>query len=147
MDLAPRRAGYAVDDRRWLRDRHGFDTTLGVTLDGSLFPAERFPDGTVPSGTVLAQATDSRLWGPFDPAATDGRQTPAAGRVGLLLEPQTVAAGRRNSCAMLDAGAVLADYLPTPPTGVTGAAAALGVLTDAVRAALPRVRFTNGKGA
>ena len=145
MDLAPTRAGYAVDDRRWLRDRHGLTTTLGVTLDGSLFPAARFPDGSVPSGTVLAQVTATRLWGPFDPAATDGRQTPAAGAIGHLLEPQKVATGRRNTCALLDAGGVMADYLPTAPAGVTGAAAAVGVLNAAARAALPRVRYTNGK--
>jgi hypothetical protein len=147
MDLAPTRTSFGVDDRRWLRDTAGLRQTLGVTLDGSLFDSTRFPDGTVPSGTVVAQVTATRLWGPFDPAASDGRQTPALGKVGHLLEPQTVKPGRRNTCAVLDDGDVLADYLPTPPAGVTGAAAAIGVLTNAVRTALSRVRYTNGKAA
>ena len=42
---------------------------------------------------------------------------------------------------------MLRDYLPTPPTGVTGAAAAVGVLTNAVEAVMPRIRYTNGKAA
>lgn len=137
-DLTTERFEYGTDDRRWLRDHTGFAGTLGLTLDGSLFSASRFPDGVVPSGTVLAKVTASGLWGPYDPAATDGRQTatPKASRVMFLLEARTVRPGRRITTAGLDHGRINTTYLPKPPTGVTGAAAAVGVLDDAARAAM-----------
>lgn len=120
-------AEYGTTDRRWLRDVHGLDDTLGVTLDGSLFPAGTFVDGVVKSGTHLGQVTATRLWGPYDNAATDGRQTSR----GLLAAHRVVASGTRVQAAVLDHGAVIRNYLPTN-SGHDAAA----------EADLPRVRFT-----
>jgi hypothetical protein len=36
------------------------------------------------TGQVLCQITATGLYGPYDPAAADGRQTPTAGKCGLL---------------------------------------------------------------
>lgn len=120
---------YGTTDRRWLRDLHGLDNTIGATLDGNLFPANRFPDGVVPSGTVLAQVTGSRLFGPYDNAATDGRQTAR----GHLAAHRQVVAGARTQAALLDHGAVLRNFLPTNSG-----------LDSAAEAELSRVRYTNG---
>jgi len=120
-------AEYGTTDRRWLRDVHGLDDTLGVTLDGSLFPAARFPDGVVPSGVVLGQVTATRLWGPYDNAATDGRQTAR----GHLAAHRIVAAGVRVQAAVMDHGAVIRNYLP-----------ANAGLDAAAEAELVRVRYS-----
>jgi hypothetical protein len=140
-DLAPIRTDYTAEDRRWLRDIHGLTDTVGGTLDGSLFTAAAFPGGVVRSGTVVAQVTaagaSQRLFGPYDPAAADGRQTPASGRTYLLVDTHTVAAGRRVSVALLDHGAVLRNLLPAQAT-------AAGRCDAAAEGGLPRVRFTNG---
>lgn len=120
-------AEYGTTDRRWLRDTHGLDNTLGCTLDGSLFPEAKFPDGVVPSGVVLAQVTATRLWGPYDNAATDGRQTAK----GHLVAHRQVAAGVRVQAAVMDHGAVIRNYLPTNHG-----------LDAAAEAELPRIRYT-----
>lgn len=134
-EMTPTRTEYAVEDRRWLRDVHGLTDTLGATLDPAAFTAAAFPDGRIPSGTVLGRITATDLWGPYDPAAADGRETNA----GHLLDVTVVKAGR-VSVAVLDHGAVLRDYLPTQATTA-------GRLDSAGEADLPRVRYTNGKGA
>jgi hypothetical protein len=120
-------AEYGTTDRRWLRDVHGLDDTLGVTLDGSLFPPADFPDGTVPSGVLLGQVTATRLWGPYSNAATDGRQTAR----GHLAAHRVVAPGVRVQAAVMDHGAVIRNYLPT----------AAG-LDAAAEAELTRIRYT-----
>lgn len=43
------------------------NTTAGVTA--------HYPNGYIPSGCVLGQETATGLYGPYDPNATDGRQT------------------------------------------------------------------------
>lgn len=135
-ELTINRTDYSADDRRWIRDHTGFRATVGVTLNGSLFSALRFPDGTVPSGTVLAavepdEPGGSSLWGPYDPAATDGRESAEPGRVGFLLEARQVRPGARVSTALLDHGRIETRYLPTSPIG-----GAVGLLDDDVRAAV-----------
>ena len=131
------RSSYVPPDRRWLRDHTGFKTTSGATLDGDLFGALRFPDGVVPCGTVVAQVTSTRLWGPYDPAATDGRQLAERGRVGHLQDDVKVRPGRRTVTSILDAGGIEARYMPGSPIG-----GAVGLLDDNVRAALAgRARY------
>lgn len=54
---------------------------LGGTLDISKFTAaQHFPNGYIPSGTVLGVVTATGLLGPYLDAATDGTQT----AVGIL---------------------------------------------------------------
>lgn len=143
MDLAPVRTEYGGEDRRWLRDTHGMTDTIGVTLAGDAFPTSQFPNGTVPSGTVLAFDTALGLHVPYDNAydadtVTAGQQ--ANGRDvarGHLLDSVSISAGRRVSAAMLDHGAVLRNFLPTLPT-------AAGRLDAPAEADLPRIRYSNG---
>lgn len=134
-EMTPTRTDYAVEDRRWLRDVHGLTDTIGATIDPASITTAAFPDGLIKSGTPLGRITASRLWGPYDPAATDGRSTAA----GHLLDA-TVVKANRVSVAVLDHGAILRDYLPTQ-------ASTVGVLDTAGEADLPRIRYTNGKGA
>lgn len=115
--IAQRRTSYGGGDHRWLADLHGLNSTEPGTLNGDLFPAGTFPDGLVPSGVVLGRVTASGLLGPYDDAASDGRQTAA----GHLVSDQIVSAGSRNDAALVTHGAVLRDQLP-PNSGLNAAA-------------------------
>ncbi|GAA3838691.1 hypothetical protein GCM10022403_083920 [Streptomyces coacervatus] len=69
-------------DRDWLASRHGTDSTETVTLDLSKFakathyvePSAGQPHGYVRSGVPIGRITVSGLYGPYDPAAKDGRE-------------------------------------------------------------------------
>lgn len=145
-DLAPERTTYGTEDRRWLRDIHGLTDTIGATLNGDLFPPAAFPDGVIPSGTVLARVTTTNLWGPYDPnfdadpvaagVQTDGRNVAR----GHLLDTTQIAPARRVSVAVMDHGAVLRNFMPGPALLPTTA----GRLDAAAETALSRVRYTNG---
>jgi hypothetical protein len=67
------------EDRRWMGARKGADTCRSVTLDVSTFAAVHVTTGNggIPSGTVLAKITASGKYGPYDPAAADGREIEA----------------------------------------------------------------------
>ncbi|WP_431941674.1 head decoration protein [Nocardia grenadensis] len=70
--------GFVGENRSWLQSAHGTDPNAnpGVTLDVSKFTeATHYPDGFVRSGIVLGQVTATKLYGPYDPDATDGRET------------------------------------------------------------------------
>jgi hypothetical protein len=70
----------------------------GITLDMATVPVNgtgapiTLPDGTTVAagqaylryGQFMARITASGLYGPYDPAATDGRQTPTRGAFGFL---------------------------------------------------------------
>ncbi|MBD0741919.1 head decoration protein [Streptomyces sp. CBMA152] len=68
-------------DRDWLASRHGTDSTETITLDLTKFSknthyVEAAPGqihGYVRSGVPVGRITASSLYGPYDPAATDGR--------------------------------------------------------------------------
>lgn len=106
--IAQTRVRYGGGDHRWMADVHGLNSTEGGTLDGSLFPAATFPDGLVPSGVDLGRVTATKLLGPYDDAATDGRQT----AVGHLVSDQIVRPDSRNDAALYTHGAVLRNRLP-----------------------------------
>ncbi|MGV0042026.1 head decoration protein [Mycobacterium colombiense] len=73
-DISLQSTSYAVGDRRWLLAEP--DVKLNVTLDISKFTAgTHFPNGYIPSGTVVGIVTTGGLAGPYDDAASDGRQT------------------------------------------------------------------------
>lgn len=88
MDLSTRVRSYGVEDRSWLASGHGTEamSDTGVTLDLSLFTPQATyypaPGNFIKSGLVLAKVTATGLFGPYVPAATDGRQT----AVGLLFD-------------------------------------------------------------
>lgn len=72
-DISMTTRAFQVGDRRWLLGEP--DYKPNVTLDISKFTAgTHYPNGFIPSGTVVGQVTATRLFGPYDPAANDGRQ-------------------------------------------------------------------------
>ena len=71
---------FVGENRSWLQSDHGVEPneTAGITLDVSKFTAAtHYPDGYIPSGIVLGKVTATGLYGPYDNAASDGRQTAA----------------------------------------------------------------------
>lgn len=84
------------EDRRWLGARLGTDSMRSVTLDVSTFAAAHLSaKGAVPSGTVLARITATGKYGPYDPAAGDGRNVAA----GHLFSTTKVGAGDGSDLA------------------------------------------------
>lgn len=69
-------------DRDWLASRHGTDSTETITLDLTKLtknthyvePTAVQPHGYVRSGVPVGRITASGLYGPYDPAAKDGRE-------------------------------------------------------------------------
>jgi hypothetical protein len=128
---------YQVEKRSWLIPQPG-SVGPGYTPSGTLLPSlftagTHYPNGFIPSGTVLGRVTASGYLGPFDPAATDGRQT----AVGLLFSSVGVNAA-----------------VPTQPVGGAFVAAfavvrtaklpfqsGVGSLTAAARTALATIYF------
>ena len=114
---------YVAEDRSWLGSRDGTDVTQTVTLDTSTFTeATHFPDGYIPSGTVLGRITATDLWGPYDDDATDGREV----GVGFLYSNTKVRTGGPTVGAPIHwRGVIRADRLPrlTTETGGLDAAA------------------------
>lgn len=75
-DISLQTTSYQVGDRRWLLSPHGTDYTPGATLDISKFTAgTHYPNGYIPSGTVVGKVTATGKVGPYDDTASDGRQT------------------------------------------------------------------------
>ncbi|GHI41109.1 head decoration protein [Streptomyces violascens] len=91
--------------RDWLASRHGTDATETITLDLSLFtththyvePAAGNPHGYVRSGVPVGRIKASGLYGPYDPAAKDGREVLA----GLVYAEAAYTAGTTNVPAAL----------------------------------------------
>lgn len=79
LDIAVETEGFeGNEDRRWIGSRMGMLDCRSVTLDVSTFLAAHVTaKGAIPSGTVLGKITATGLYGPYDPAAGDGRETAA----------------------------------------------------------------------
>jgi hypothetical protein len=76
MDLSLRTETFGVDDQSWLGSEHGTQATESVTLDTSTFTqATHYPNGYFRSGIPLGKITAGGKYGPYDNAATDGRET------------------------------------------------------------------------
>lgn len=113
---------------------------LGGTLDISKFTAaQHFPNGYIPSGTVLGVVTASSLLGPYLDAAVDGTQT----AVGILRQSVQVThlIGGSNrakiGCAYLVHGMVSVAKLPF----TVGNAAAGGYIDANGKADLKQIYF------
>ncbi|MEV8394826.1 MULTISPECIES: head decoration protein [unclassified Streptomyces] len=75
MELSIKTQTFGGDDQSWLGSEHGTQSTETITLDTSLFtPATHYPDGFFKSGIPLGQITVGGKFGPYDNAATDGRE-------------------------------------------------------------------------
>lgn len=109
MDIGITKTSSQVEDLSWLLQRGGYDP-LSITLDMSKFtPATYAPNGFVRSGTPLGRITATKLYGPYDAAATDGRETCAGHLVAFVRVP---ANGRNAGAALYFAGVVKESNLP-----------------------------------
>jgi hypothetical protein len=91
-DISVSTTGYQVENRSWLLSAHGTDpgANPSVTLDVSKFTAgTHYPNGYIPSGIALGKVTATGLYGPYDGAASDGRETAS----GLLFSTLGVRTG------------------------------------------------------
>jgi hypothetical protein len=113
---------YQAENRSWLGSQHGTDVPQTVTLDTSTFDeSTHFPNGFIPSGTVLGLITATGLYGPYDNAASDGRQT----AVGFLYSNTKVRTGGPDVGASIHwHGSVIAAALPIASTSTGGLDAA-----------------------
>ncbi|GGX26986.1 head decoration protein [Streptomyces chryseus] len=94
MDLSLKTESFTQDRRDWLGSAHGTDAPVSVTLDVTTFTkATHYPDGYIKSGIPLGKITAGGKYGPYNDAATDGRQT----LVGFLFTAQDVDARRVTS--------------------------------------------------
>lgn len=82
MDLAVRSYGpWSPENFSWLGSAHGTDSTQTITLVKSLFSAISYytDNQLIPGGVALGQVTSAGatqgMYGPYDNAASDGRQT------------------------------------------------------------------------
>lgn len=76
MDISRQTEARQVEDRSWLGSAHGAEATEPITLDVSTFTAgTHYPNGFIPSGVALGKITATGLYGPYNDAASDGRQT------------------------------------------------------------------------
>lgn len=129
---------WGVDNLDWLAERKGFDTCRPGTLDLSLFVAEHYPDGFIPSGTVVGVVTATGRLGPYSPALANGLDV----AFGHILQPARVAdrmgnAMTRSAVAVLWEGVVLLSKLPN----FLGAANGLGELDANGQADLRFIRY------
>lgn len=124
MDFAVQTTTYVPEARGWLRGPHGTEpgTNPSITLDLSLFTAgTHYPNGFIPSGCVLGKVTATGFYGPYDDAASDGRQTAK----GLLFDSEAVRTGQAKAINALFVHGFV-DSTRLPFTGVTGALDANG---------------------
>lgn len=74
LDISLQSTSYQVGNRQWLLAEP--DVKLNVTLDISKFTAgTHFPNGFIPSGTVVGKLTSGGKCAPYDDTKSDGSQT------------------------------------------------------------------------
>lgn len=106
-------------DTRWRASSHGEDTARPGQLDPTKFTSGTHynlggrTDNVVPSGVALGQITATKLYGPYDSTATDGREKLA----GFLNDNAGVSLGKtpassKPTCAVLKHGIVKPSLLP-----------------------------------
>ena len=131
-DISVRTVGsYGAEDRSWTIGEHGFDMTENAPLDFTKFTGTNFSDGLIKSGCVLGLITASGKYGPYEPGATDGRQT----AVGMLFNTTKIP----SNTATVASDAILTHFLcraaRLPYTS------GFGALDANARTALRLVRF------
>jgi hypothetical protein len=69
----------AWNDYAWLASHKGTQTTRTITLAPALFASAKYSDGRLKSGLYLGKVTSAgatqNMYGEYNDAATDGRQT------------------------------------------------------------------------
>lgn len=124
MDLSTRPLhSFLNEDQRWIGPGgiESAKAALSVTLNAALFDlVTAFPNKLIPSGVALGKVTATGLYGPYAPAASDGRQTAA----GLLLVSESIdplSTNNNHPVALYWRGMVIQSYLPAN-NGVDAAA-------------------------
>ena len=128
-DITVVRSGdYGAEDRSWTIGDH--DATANAPIDWATFTGANFASGVVKSGCLLGKITATGKYGPFDAAATDGRQTAN----GYLWDTTKIPAdtAQVSTGAVYYHGHVRVSRLPYP--------SGLGALTAAARGHLTQIR-------
>lgn len=113
MDISVRSEGpWLPEDRSWLGSAHGTTATKTITLDPTLFTAgTHYPNGYIPSGTLLGEVTASPgVYGPYNDALSNGQNV--AG--GFLFNSTPIRTGQTTKVGapLLEHGAVRVSKLP-----------------------------------
>lgn len=112
-DISVQSSSLLDEDRSWLASAHGTDATRTVTLDLSKFTKNtHYPAGLLRSGTALGRVSASGKYGPYDDAASDGRQV-MVGHLFSTVDLQAATLPSYVGAALLEHGLVLETLLPT----------------------------------
>ncbi len=119
MDISLSTEAWVAEDRSWLGSRDGTEYTESITLDVSAFTANtHYPDGHIPSGTVLAKLGNG-LYGPYAAASNEAQTvtitgTPTGGTFTLSFDGATTAgiAYNANGAAVQTALEALPNLAP-----------------------------------
>lgn len=133
-DISVRRSTFQSENRSWLLGPTGVGPgdNPSIVLDVSAFTAgTHYPNGFIPSGTVLGKITATGLYGPYLASASDGREVAAE----ILFSSVTVSGTADVGGAGFHRGEVNPGKLPFS----TGA----GALDAAARLNLILVRFAD----
>lgn len=119
-DISVLRTAFQVEDRSWLLPQPGaigHGKTEGGTLDVSAFTANvHYPNGYIPSGTVLGRITSSGLLGPY------------AGRVNEVQAVTPASSG--NTTVTFDGETTSALTIAADSSGATTLANGLAALSN-----------------
>lgn len=137
-DISVSTTAYQVEKRSWLIPQpgaigHGYSPS--GTLDVSAFTAgTHYPNGYIPSGTVLARITATGLLGPYTTAGAGGLETAVGFLHSATKVPNPADTTKGVGCAYVAAFAVV----KTSKLPFTSGA---GSLDAAGRADLPTIHF------
>ena len=122
-------------DQSWLGSAHGIRECRTELLDISTFTAgTHYPNGYIPSGTVIAKVTATGLYGPYDPDGADGRETAS----GILFGSLPVRTGATSiGGTQVVHGFIAESKLPF----ASAAVGTEGRLDAAAKADLPLIHF------
>lgn len=101
-------------DTRWRAGKHGQDSARPGQIDATKFTSGTHyniggrTDNVIPSGVALGQITATKLYGPYDAAASDGREKLA----GYLNDDQGVVVSAKATIAVLVHGIIKPSLLP-----------------------------------
>lgn len=110
-DISVSTTSSQTENRQWLASPHGSGPgeTPSATLSVAAFTeGTHYPNGFVPSGTVLAKITASGLYGPYTTGGSGGLEVAA----GILFSSVTVKGKAKVGGAILKHGHVTESKLP-----------------------------------
>lgn len=128
-DISVVTTAYQAEKRSWLLSPHGAEdesTNPSITLDISKFTAgTHYPNGYIPSGTIVSKVTATGLWGPYDSTAVDGRQTVGDDKIGILFGAITVVRWNGVAATKVGGAIVVHGFINIPKLPFSSGAGAL----------------------